>query len=286
MDASDRLDLSDAAPGARYPFWRLACSMCYSSVGNPPWRFRVEKIRWHLTLGVLLVALSAAIYAFQISIFHRPDETWFYMLQDFAFVPIQVLLVTLIINEMMSVREKAALRKKMNMVIGVFFSEVGAHLLRRITLFDGHSEAIISTLKVNAKWSDQDFARGRKAIRDHEYAIDCRRGDLEDLQSYIVEKTHFLLGLLENPNLLEHQTFTDLLWAVFHLAEELAMRPDVRSLPEADYAHLAVDIKRAYSAVLLEWVSYVQHLKDEYPYLFSIVVRTNPFSSDASAVIE
>jgi hypothetical protein len=260
--------------------------MCYPSFSNTNLEVHVGRIRWHLTLGILLVALSAAAYAFQISMFHRPGETMFYMLQDFAFVPIQVLLVTLIINEMMSVREKAILRKKMNMVIGVFFSEVGTHLLRRITVFDGHSQAIISALAVNAKWSDQDFARGKKAIRDHEYAIDCRRGDLEDPQSYIVEKTHFLLGLLENPNLLEHETFTDLLWAVFHLAEELAMRPDVSSLPDADYAHLAVDIKRAYSAVLLEWVSYVHHLKDEYPYLFSIVVRTNPFSSEPSVVIQ
>jgi hypothetical protein len=246
----------------------------------------VGRIRWHLTLGLLLVALSAAVYAFQISIFHRPGETWFYMLQDFAFVPIQVLMVTLIINEMLSVREKASLRKKMNMVIGVFYSEVGTHLLRRVTVFDGNSQAIISALTVNTRWSDRDFAQGRQAIRDHEYSIDCKRGDLEDLRSYIVEKTHFLLGLLENPNLLEHETFTDLLWAVFHLAEELAMRPDVSSLPEADYAHLAGDIKRAYSAVLSEWVSYVQHLKDEYPYLFSIVVRTNPFCSEPSAVIE
>lgn len=247
---------------------------------------RLQKIRWHLTLGILLIALSLAIYAFQISIFHRPNDTWFYMLQDFAFVPIQVLLVTLIINEMMSVREKNALRKKMNMVIGVFYSEVGAHLLRRITTFDGNSQQILSVLTVTAKWKDQDFVDARKAIRDHEYAMDCRRGDLEELQAYIVEKTHFLLGLLENPNLLEHETFTDLLWAVFHLAEELAMRTDVRSLPEADYAHLAGDMKRAYSAVLSEWVSYVQHLKDEYPYLFSIVVRTNPFSSKPSVVVE
>jgi hypothetical protein len=36
----------------------------------------------------------------------------------------------------------------------------------------------------------------------------------------------------------------------------------------------------------LEWVSYVHHLKDEYPYLFSIVVRTNPFSSEPSVVIQ
>jgi len=31
-----------------------------------------------------------------------------------------------------------------------------------------------------------------------------------------------LLGLLGNPNLLEHDSFTDLLWAVFHLMEELS----------------------------------------------------------------
>jgi len=33
------------------------------------------------------------------------------------------------------------------------------------------------------------------------------------------------------------------------------------------------------------WLIYVEHLKRNYPYLFSLAVRTNPFDSEASPVV-
>ena len=49
--------------------------------------------------------------------------------------------------------------------------------------------------------------------------------------------------------------------------------------------HLKGDIRRAHSSLIVEWVRYMKHLKNRYPYLFSLAVRTNPFDSEASAVI-
>ena len=104
---------------------------------------------------------------------------------------------------------------------------------------------------------------------------------MEVLKNFLTGKRSFLLGLLENPNLLEHESFTDLLWAVFHLTEELNSRADTTGLPDTDYEHLSGDIKRAYVLLISEWLSYMKHLKVDYPYLFSLAVRTNPFDPDA-----
>lgn len=93
------------------------------------------------------------------------------------------------------------------------------------------------------------------------------------------------MSLLGNPNLLEHEAFTELLWAVFHLAEELGNRRDVSSLPQSDYDHLIGDIKRVYVLLGAEWLSYMRHLQENYPYLFSLAVRTNPFNPAARAEI-
>ena len=49
-----------------------------------------------------------------------------------------------------------------------------------------------------------------------------------------------LLKMLQHPNLLEHEAFTEMLRMVFHLAEELDLRQDLRPLPEEDYEHFAV----------------------------------------------
>ena len=108
---------------------------------------------------------------------------------------------------------------------------------------------------------------------------------MEELQGFLVGRRSFVLRLLENPNLLEHESFTDLLWAVSHLTEELAYREDVRRLPDSDYAHLAGDMERAYTLLASQWLAYMKHLGDNYPYLFSLAMRTNPFDPHASPVV-
>ncbi|MGB4442001.1 MAG: hypothetical protein WBJ62_07230, partial [Coriobacteriia bacterium] len=95
----------------------------------------------------------------------------------------------------------------------------------------------------------------------------------------------FLLGLLQNPTLLEHEAFTNVLWAVFHLAEELDHRTEFSALPKSDIAHLTGDVKRAYAAAAVEWLDHAAHLQKQYPYLFSLLVRTNPLDTNASVTV-
>ena len=85
--------------------------------------------------------------------------------------------------------------------------------------------------------------------------------------------------------MLEHDRFTDLLWATFHLTEELEARESFEGLPESDIKHIAIDLHRVYRHLTMEWLLYVEHLKAQYPYLFSLVVRTQPFQESPSPVI-
>lgn len=94
-----------------------------------------------------------------------------------------------------------------------------------------------------------------------------------------------MLRLLENPNLLEHEKFTELLRAVFHFTEELEERVDLNELPETDKMHLSGDIKRAYVHLVNQWIDYMKYLKDNYPYLFSLAIRINPFDKEASPIV-
>ncbi len=108
---------------------------------------------------------------------------------------------------------------------------------------------------------------------------------MEELKTFLSHYKGFLLALLENPQLFEHDRFTDLLHAVFHLAEELTARERLIDLPATDYNHLSVDLTRVYSQLVIEWLEYMQHLKKKFPYLFSLSMRTNPFDTNASAII-
>jgi len=242
-------------------------------------------------LGLLLVILSVILYIIHYFIFQDPRTEFFYIGIDMAFIPIEVLVVVLVIERAISEKEKESMLEKMNMVIGAFFSDVGTGLLKNISEFDPKKEKIRKNLKVQGNWSEQDFLEAARKIKNYDYQLEIIGGDmrsisfLEDLKIFLLGKREFLLRLLENPNLLEHDTFTDLLWAVFHLTEELEKRTDLTKLPLADYNHLRLDTERAYSYLIIEWLHYMEHLMKNYPYLFSLALRVNPFDPDAKVEI-
>ena len=83
----------------------------------------MKRLNWQFLLGLYLIALSAAFYLIHYGIFRDAHHIFIFLVEDIAFVPIEVLLVTLIIHRMLDAREKRAMLEKMNMVIGAFFSE-------------------------------------------------------------------------------------------------------------------------------------------------------------------
>ncbi len=233
-----------------------------------------------------LLCTSAVIYLVHYAIFRDAYDILFYGIMDVAFIPISVLLVTLVINRLLTERERQALLSKMDMVIGVFFSDVGTEMIRRFVSFDGRHEEYRQRLLVTGKWGARQFQDTAREMQTWAFGIDSRHGDLEELRVFMRGKRGFLLRLLENPNLLAHEAFTELLLAVSHVAEELDYRKDLRTLPPSDYAHLSGDIKRAYGLLIREWLRYMEHLKANYPYLFSLAVRVNPFDTKASVIVE
>ena len=242
--------------------------------------------RWQILLALALIVLSIMIYLIHWAIFHDPHHIFIYMVGDLAFVPIEVLLVTIIVHRLLSERERRSRLQKLNMVIGVFFSEAGTELLARFSDFDPKLEDIKQNMVCCTEWTEKDFAELSRTLKHYDFDVDIQKVDIVDLRDFLVSRRDHLLRLLENPNLLEHETFTLLLQAVFHLTEELANRKDLAQLPQNDLIHLEGDIKRAYVLLVNEWVDYMRHLKNNYPYLFSLAMRTNPFDQSASVIIK
>jgi len=183
-------------------------------------------------------------------------------------------------------RERQMRLEKLNMVIGVFFTEIGTRLLVIFSTADPEIDRIRNSLVVESKWTRHDFARLKTVLSGHHFNIEIDKIDLPDLWMHLREKRETLVRLLENPMLHEHESFTDLLQALFHLTEELAYRGRFDNLPQTDLEHLANDIKRGYKMLLAEWVDYMAHLKANYPYLFSLAMRTNPFDTNASPIVK
>lgn len=246
---------------------------------------KMTRLSWEMKLGIFLVAVSATIYTIKFLFLGDPENTYYYVFNALGFLPINVLLVTIVLNSLLSIRSKRAKLQKLNMVIGTFFSEVGTGLLTVLSEYDPCSSDIRQNMVVQTDWVQQEFDRVSECLAAHPYDVDITRVRLQEMKEYLQERRNFLLRLLENPVLLEHEAFTELLQAVFHLTEELERRDTLSGLPDSDYAHLAGDITRVYGLLVRQWLDYMQYLKENYPYLFSLAMRTNPFDREASPII-
>jgi len=238
-----------------------------------------------ITLALIFVALSGVLYYVHYLIFRDVHHIFIYLLGDLAFLPLEVLLVVLIIERLLSNREKQEKLQKLNMVVGAFFSEVGTYLLRDLLNYFKNQEEISRQLNVTSDWSRKDFQQAVSYAYHLKTEVNFNNLNLVNLKILLAEKRSFILTLLENPNLLEHDRFTDLLWAITHLDEELEARPSVENLPPKDLEHIGGDIQRLYDHLTSEWLDYIEHLKSNYPYLYSLVLRTHPFQEDQSATI-
>jgi hypothetical protein len=240
---------------------------------------------WRTILGLSLILASLLIYSVEFLLFHDRRTITTYFLSDLAFVPISVLLVTLVLDQLMQGREKQNRFNKTNMVIGAFFSEMGNQLLKTLASLDPERQKMAEEFAVRQTWSESDFQSLKKISRGNQCLVTMSQTAFDDLKGLLVNHRGFMLRLLENQTLLEHEQFTDLLWASFHLAEELTLRGNYKDLPEPDRQHLALDAKRVYLALSEQWVDHLLHLKNTYPFLFSLAVRMNPFNHEALPIV-
>lgn len=234
---------------------------------------------------ILLALVSSLLYLLDYQLLGSFREITVSFLGNLAFLPVYVIFVTLMIEQIMRERERQTIMRKLNMVIGVFFSEVGNQLLRELSSAVVMCDTLREKLQVSGQWRIGDFQQALTFLQTHELRIDSSCCDLERLKSFLMAKRGFLVSLLENQNLLEHEQFTDLLWSVFHLAEELEARPGFDSMPGSDSEHINGDIKRAFGYLSREWVMYMGHLRQDYPYLFSLAVRMNPMLEKADPIV-
>lgn len=245
----------------------------------------ISNRNWLILFALSLCCSSFLLFLLHYIIFHDIHHILIYTIHDLAFLPLEVLLVTLILHQMLEYRAMKNKLNKLNMVIGVFFSEIGTPLLRYFSEHDrDHTEKItfFSSMKT---WDTPQYQKKQKEIMSLPCSVTITCTELIPLRNLLVMKEELLVRMLENPVLLEHESFTDVLQAVFHLTEELKHRGECTNLPESDVDHVSGDINRAYSMMIPVWLSYLGYLKIHYPYLHSLAVRTNPFTETEDVII-
>ena len=80
---------------------------------------------------------------------------------------------------------------KLNMAIGVFFSEVGTKLLTLSSEFNPNIEELKQTLVITNEWSDKQLSNVSRQLKAYEYTIISQNGNLLALRT-LARGTFFL----------------------------------------------------------------------------------------------
>jgi voltage-gated potassium channel len=266
-------------------------------------------VRFSILLGILLLILVAGTTGFMIVENLPPLDAFYFTIVTVATVgygdihPVTqggiILAICLIVagvgtfsaviissaGLIFEGRQVEIRRQRNNVLIGLFFSEIGTPLMEQLISFDPNVAEMRKQAIVHSDWTTRDFVQLSKRIARYDYVLDNNLIELDHLRKLLGEKTDFLLRLIESPSLLEHESFTELLWAAIHLREELSARNNLHDLPQTDIAHLVGDSKRVYVLLVKRWVDYMRYLKNAYPYLFSLAIRNNPFDEKHSPIV-
>lgn len=229
----------------------------------------------HRTLIVILFlfGLSASIYLLQLYIFEDPATTGFYLLQDLAFLPTTIAVATIVVGNIMEYHEKQNRISKTRMLASSFFSDNGCKLLKLLLSFTEPSSELTSLLQIDHQWQPKQFIDASNRMKNFDFEIHFTLNQLQMLKSVFSEKRMALLIITSNPLLFDHEDFTDMLWAILHLSDELALRNDFSNLSEEDRYHLNADIERALRGLLSNWFMHMSYIKEEYPHLFLLAIR-------------
>ncbi len=250
-----------------------------------------KRLSWKVKFSIVMVLLIIIIYGSNYLVLGDAEHIISYVWTHLGFIPVDILLVAFLLDEIIEKKEKEAMLEKLDMLMSTFFSEVGNDLISQLSSVNKYT-ANTENLKLIKNWDDKDYdaklAELKSASIDFQADVpkEEREEFLENLRVFLASKREFIINLMTNPNLLEKEEFTGLITAILHLDEELEHRKDLTLVQDADFGHLNGDMQRVYGKLVYEWVYYLKYLNKHYPYMIALIVRTNPFDADADVYVK
>lgn len=228
----------------------------------------MKKIKYYFVISFILIALSGLMFFIHYLVFGQAMNTAYYSLMNLCFIPINSLVVTIILEKLIDYRAKKERMEKINMLVGIFFTEVGGKLMRLIIDADEGAKNYIVDF--------DDLNKIKRNLDNYNYQVNMECIDLKSIKDVLVENNNLFVTLISNESILNHQIFTDLLMSVIHLRDEIIFMEKDKGV-EMNANHLESDVIRVYKNITIQWVHYLEYLNKSYPFLYNNAIRVNPF---------
>ncbi|MBQ2636862.1 MAG: hypothetical protein IJG09_09265 [Methanobrevibacter sp.] len=250
-----------------------------------------KRLSWKVKFSIVMILLIIIIYGSNYLVLGDGEHIISYVWTHLGFIPVDILLVAFLLDEIIEKKEKEAMLEKLDMLMSTFFSEVGNELISQLSTVNKYKTST-ENLKSIKDWDEKDFDNKLAELKNSsvdfsaQVAPEDREEFLENLRTLLVSKREFIINMINNPNLLEKDEFTGLINAILHLDEELEHRKDLALVSDADFGHLNGDMQRVYDKLIHEWVYYLKYLYKYYPYMIALIIRTNPFDESAEVYVK
>lgn len=228
-------------------------------------------------LILLLLCASALLYAIHYLIFRDLHHLAIFGLHELAFVPLEVILVTLGLDQLVEKTHREEARSKVSIIETLYFNESGGTMLRYLTSFDPDAARLRELLQVTEDWRSSDFRQAIRQLKSYPFLLDLDRIDFFGLHYHLSQRHEYYRSMLENPALTQSEAFTEMIMKIYLLWEELDGRTNLYQLPEKDRNYLAELLHEIYRELTEYWLDNVYNHSIHNRFRLHRAVESNPF---------
>ena len=231
-----------------------------------------RELREKSLVAAALVLLSAVLYGI-IYLIHR-DASYIgkYVTYHIAFLPLHALVLGLIFEEILNLREKNSRQRKLNIFLGIFFRQMGVEFASiMFGLLENRGE-LDKLIMAQPAWKRRDFRSARSELAQFKPRVKADPRVLAQLLELLEAREKDILEMTRNPNLWEFELLYRTLVGFFHLIEESRYRGTLDEMSGPAREHLANDAGNTLVMLLRLWLEYLEFLKKQHPVLFEFQV--------------
>ena len=115
-----------------------------------------ERLSWKAKFSILMIILIIIIYGSNYLVLGDAEHIISYIWTHLGFIPVDILIVAFLLDEIIERKEKEAMLEKLDMLMSTFFSEVGNDLINQLSTVNKY-KASTENLKSIKNWNDADY---------------------------------------------------------------------------------------------------------------------------------
>lgn len=219
-----------------------------------------------IALGLL--GLSLLLYGATYWLFGDLPLMQKYFMLHLAFLPVHALVLTVILEELLTFRERISRRRRLDTYLGVFFRRMGIDLYLRLVGLLENREELEGIILVQPSWHHRDFREARRRLARFEPRMRPDPQGMRELLDFLTSNDHEILEMTRNPYLWEFDNFYRMVVAFFHFLEQTRFRDEPALTSPWLLGHLAQEAGKTLQMLLLIWLGYLEQLKKDHPILF------------------